>query len=180
MPLPEEEEKTKKRTILREVLAYAIVILAAVVMATLVRVFIFEPFIVPTPSMVPTLQVGDKVLINKMSYKFSNIERGDIIAFHSPVEEKDLVKRAIAVEGDEITLTSEGEIYINDEKITESYLQSGQVVLYENQTVKLGKEEIFVMGDNRNDSYDSRWFGAISENDVFGKFMIIYWPPSRW
>lgn len=180
MPLPKKQDKTKKIIILKEILAYIIVILTAVVLATLVRVFIFEPFIVPTPSMEPTLKVGDKVIINKMAYKFGSIERGDIVAFHSPIEEKDLVKRAVAIEGDEITLTSEGEIYINGEKITESYLPAGQNILYNNLTVDLGEDEIFVMGDNRNDSYDSRYFGAISENDVFGEFMIIYWPPSRW
>ncbi len=180
MPLPKKQDKTKKIIILKEILAYIIVILTAVVLATLVRVFIFEPFIVPTPSMEPTLKVGDKVIINKMAYKFGSIERGDIVAFHSPIEEKDLVKRAVAIEGDEITLTSEGEIYINGEKITESYLPAGQNILYNNLTVDLGEDEIFVMGDNRNDSYDSRYFGDISENDVFGEFMIIYWPPSRW
>ena len=180
MPLPKKQNKTKKQVILKEILAYVIVIITAVILATLVRVFMFEPFVVPTPSMDPTLKVGDKVIINKMAYKFDSIERGDIVAFHSPIEEKDLVKRAVAVGGDEITLTSEGEIYINGEKITESYLSTEQTIRYDNQTVDLGEDEIFVMGDNRNDSYDSRYFGAIPENDVFGKFMIIYWPPSSW
>jgi len=180
MPLPKEQDKIKKQVILKEILAYIIVILTAVILATLVRVFMFEPFIVPTPSMEPTLKVGDKVIINKMAYKFGSIERGDIIAFHYTIEKKDLVKRAVAVEGDEITLTSEGEIYINGEKIDESYLPAEHNVLYSNQTVNLDEDEIFVMGDNRNDSFDSRFFGPISENDIFGEFILIYWPPSRW
>ena len=180
MPLPKRQDKTKKQVILKEILMYTIVVLAAVVLATLIRVFIFEPFIVPSPSMDPTLKVGDKVIINKIAYRVGSIERGDIVAFHSPLEEKDLVKRAVAVEGDEITLTSEGEIYINGERIIESYIPADQVVSYINQTVTLGEDEVFVMGDNRNNSFDSRYFGAIPEEDVFGEFMVIYWPPSRW
>jgi signal peptidase I len=180
MPLPKKQDKTKKQIILKEILIYTIVVLAAVVCATLIRIFMFEPFIVPSPSMEPMLKVGDKVIINKIAYKIGRIERGDIVAFHSPIEEKDLVKRAVAIEGDEITLTSEGEIYINGEKITESYIPSDQFISYINQTVTLGEDEIFVMGDNRNNSFDSRYFGAISEEDVFGEFLIIYWPPSRW
>jgi signal peptidase I len=180
MPLPKRQDKTKKQVILKEILMYTIVVLAAVVLATLIRVFIFEPFIVPSPSMDPTLKVGDKVIINKIAYKIGSIERGDIVAFHSPLEEKDLVKRAVAVEGDEITLTSEGEIYINGERITESYIPADQAVSYINQTVTLGEDEVFVMGDNRNNSFDSRYFGAIPEEDVFGEFLVIYWPPSRW
>lgn len=180
MPLPKRQDKTKKQVVLKEILMYTIVVLAAVVLATLIRVFIFEPFIVPSPSMEPTLKVGDKVIINKIAYKIGGIERGDIVAFHSPLEEKDLVKRAVAVEGDEITLTSEGEIYINGERITESYIPADQAVSYINQTVTLGEDEVFVMGDNRNNSFDSRYFGAIPGEDVFGEFLVIYWPPSRW
>jgi len=96
------------------------------------------------------------------------------------LEKKDLVKRVIAVEGDEITLTSEGEIFISGEKISESYLPANQNIFYINQTVVVGEGDVFVMGDNRNNSFDSRFFGTIAEDDIFGKFVLIYWPPSRW
>jgi len=108
------------------------------------------------------------------------MKRGDIVAFHSPLEKKDLVKRVIAIEGDEITLTTEGEIFINGEKIVENYLPADQDIFYINQTVTVGKNELFVMGDNRNNSFDSRFFGTISEDDVFGELVMIYWPSSRW
>ena len=180
MPLENKQVKTKNKKILREFLGYAIVILAAVISATLIRIFIFEPFIVPTPSMEPNLKVGDKVIINKLAYKFGTVGRGDIVAFHFPLEQKDLVKRVIAVEGDEITLTSEGEIFISGEKISESYLPANQNIFYINQTVVVGEGDVFVMGDNRNNSFDSRFFGTIAEDDIFGKFVLIYWPPSRW
>ena len=171
--------KTKK--IAREVIGYLVAIISAVILAILIRTFIFEPFIVPTPSMEPTLMVGDKVIINKLSYEFTDIERGDIIAFHSPIEEdKELVKRAIAIEGDEISLTSEGEIFVNGEKLNEYYLPDEQDIKYLNQVINIGPDEVFVMGDNRNNSFDSRFFGNISEDRIFGEFVIIYWPPSRW
>jgi signal peptidase I len=180
MPFENKQVNTKNKKILKEFLVYAIIILAAVISAISIRIFIFEPFIVPTPSMEPKLEIGDKVIINKLAYKLGPIKRGDIAAFHSPIEEKDLVKRVIAIGGDEITLTSEGEIFINEEKITEDYLPEGQNIFYINQTVVINEGEVFVMGDNRNNSFDSRFFGTIPENDVFGKFVIIYWPPSRW
>ncbi|MBM3702344.1 MAG: signal peptidase I [Actinobacteria bacterium] len=180
MPFENKQVKTKNKKILKEFLGYTIVVLAAVISATLIRIFIFEPFIVPTPSMEPNLRVGDKVIINKMAYKFGTVKRGDIVAFHSPLEQKDLVKRVIAVEGDEITLTSEGEIFISGEKFSESYLPANQNIFYINQTIVVGEGEVFVMGDNRNNSFDSRFFGTIPEDDIFGEFVVIYWPPSRW
>ncbi len=171
----------KAKKITREVIGYLIAIISAVVLAILIRTFIFEPFIVPTPSMEQTLMVGDKVIINKLSYNFTDVERGDVIAFHSPIEEgKELVKRAIAIEGDEISLTSEGEIFINGERLDEGYLPDGQDIKYLNQVITVGEDEVFVMGDNRNNSFDSRFFGNISEDKIFGEFVIIYWPPSRW
>jgi signal peptidase I len=175
-----EDDKSRSRRILREFLIYALIILIAIASAALIKVFIFEPFIVHTPSMEPTLKVGDGVIISKLAYKFSSVKRGDIIAFYSPVEEKDLTKRVIAVEGDEITLTGDGEIFINGGKLIENYLPSDQNISYPEQTVIVGENEVFVMGDNRNNSFDSRFFGTISEDDIFGKFLLIYWPPSRW
>ena len=180
MPLENKQVYTRKRKIFREFLIYITIVLAAVISATLIRIYILEPFNVPTPSMESVLEVGDKVIINKLAYKFGIMKRGDIVAFHSPLEKKDLVKRVIAIEGDEITLTTEGEIFINGEKIVENYLPADQDIFYINQTVTVGKNELFVMGDNRNNSFDSRFFGTISEDDVFGELIMIYWPSSRW
>ncbi len=181
MPENTKENSDKTKKIIREVIGYLIAIISAVAIAILVRTFIFEPFIVPTPSMEPTLMVGDKVIINKLSHDFGEIDRGDIIAFHSPLEEdKELVKRAIAVEGDEISLTSEGEIFVNGELLEEGYLPDKQDIKYLNQVIIVGPDEVFVMGDNRNNSFDSRFFGTVGRDSIFGEFVIIYWPPSRW
>jgi signal peptidase I len=181
MPQTDKTDGRKANGVAREILGYVAAIISAVIVAVLIRVFILEPFIVPTPSMEPTLMVNDKVIINKLSYRFSPIKRGDIIAFHSTTDgKKELVKRAIAVEGDTVVLTSEGEVYVNGENIDEYYLPDGLSVSYLNQEVTLGQDEIFVMGDNRNNSFDSRYFGTINESSVFGEFLVIYWPPSRW
>ena len=181
MPQTEKTDGSKANKVAREILGYITAIISAVIIAVLIRVFIFEPFIVPTPSMEPTLMVGDKVIINKLAYRFTSVKRGDIIAFHSTTEgDKELVKRAIAVEGDTVMLTSEGEIFVNGEKIDEDYLPEGFAMSYLNQEVTLGQDEIFVMGDNRENSFDSRYFGSIPESSVFGEFLVIYWPPSRW
>lgn len=180
MPV-KKDDSFKKRRVLKEIVGYLVTIIVAVILATFIRIFIFEPFIVPTPSMEPTLKVGDKVIINKLSFKFDSIDRGDIIAFHSPIEEdKELVKRAVGIEGDEISLTTEGEVYINGEKIAEDYLPLGMNISYMNQLFVVKENEVFVMGDNRNNSYDSRFFGNISEDNIFGKLLVTYWPPSRW
>jgi len=181
MPQTNKNDDSRAKNIAREILGYVIAILSAVIVAVLIRIFIFEPFIVPTPSMEPTLMVGDKVIINKLAYRFGPVKNGDIVAFHSVTEgEKELVKRAIAVEGDTIVLTSEGEVFVNGEKVNEEYLPPGQDISYLNQEVTVGADQIFVMGDNRNNSFDSRYFGLIPEENIFGEFLIVYWPPSRW
>ncbi|MCD4668867.1 MAG: signal peptidase I [Actinomycetia bacterium] len=181
MPDNIKNDGGRAKRVMKEVFGYLIAIGSAVILAILIRIFIFEPFIVPTPSMEPTLMVGDRVIVNKLSYGFGSISRGDIIAFHSAIEDgKELVKRAIAIEGDEIVLTSEGEVFVNGERIEEEYLPGGRNISYLNQTVTVGEDEVFVMGDNRNNSFDSRYFGIIQEEDIFGEFLIVYWPPSRW
>lgn len=171
-------KKEKSRS--KELLSYLIVILCAALVSVLFRIFLFEPFVVPTPSMEPTLMVNDKVIVNKFSYKYFGIERGDLIVFHSPVDDnKDLVKRAIAFEGETVTLKEDGSIYINDEKLEKDYYNPGDKPVYSEQSFKIGRDEIFVMGDNRNNSYDSRYFGPIMQTEIFGKVFFIYWPPSR-
>ncbi len=169
----------KKTNFFKEFLSYFFIIILAIVFSISVRIFIFEPFIVPTPSMEPTLVVGDKVIVNKLAYKTASIKKGDLVVFHSLIVSKDLVKRAIALEGDKIALTDNGDIYINNKKIAEDYLPENYNITYSNQTLIVGEGKVFVMGDNRNDSYDSRYFGPISEEEIFGKVVFIYLPLSR-
>jgi len=170
---------SKKTNPFKEFLSYFFIIILAVIFSISVRIFIFEPFIIPTPSMEPTLLIGDKVIVNKLAYKMNSVKRGDIVVFHSSVLGKDLVKRAIALEGDKITLTDNGNIYINGKKITEDYLSEDYNITYNNQTLIIEKGKVFVMGDDRNNSYDSRYFGPIPKEEIFGKVVFIYLPLSR-
>jgi len=169
---------SKKEKIFKEILSYLLVIMGAAAFSISVRIFIFEPFTIPTPSMVPTLQIGDKFIVSKLAFKIKPIKRGDLIVFHSSIG-KDLVKRVIAVEDDEITLTDSGDIYINGEKINEEYILNDYNISYMNETIVVEKGKVFVMGDNRNNSYDSRYLGSISKEDVFGEVVFIYLPLTR-
>lgn len=168
-----------KKSIFRELLGYLIVAAIAALFAVLLRIFIIEPYIVPTPSMAPTLIVGDRVIVNKIAFKFSDIQRGDLIAFNSPFEEKYLVKRVIALPGDEVSFTESGEIYINGEQLEESYLPEDNYPSYKNEGFILNEDNFFVMGDNRNNSSDSRVFGPIDKSAIFGEVIFIYGPFSR-
>jgi len=91
-----------KKNIFRELLGYIIVAAIAAVISISLRIFVIEPYIVPSPSMSPTLLVGDKVIVSKLEYKFTPVERGDIVAIYSPLEKKNLVKRVIGLPGDEL------------------------------------------------------------------------------
>ena len=169
---------SKKKKIFKEILSYLLVIMGAAAFSISVRIFIFEPFTIPTPSMVPPFQIGDKVIVSKLAFKIKPIKKGDIIVFHSSIG-KDLVKRVIAVEGDEIALTDSGDVYISGEKINEEYILKDHNISYVNETIVVEKGKVFVMGDNRNNSYDSRYLGSISKEDVFGEVVFIYLPLTR-
>ena len=168
-----------KKNIFRELLGYFVVAIIAAVFSITLRIFVIEPYIVPTPSMTPTLMISDKVIVYKLEYKLKPVRRGDIIAFYSPFEKKNLVKRVIGLENEEVTLTNSGDVLINGKKISEPYLPDNVTASYENKSYKIYENELFVMGDNRDNSADSRVFGPISLDKVFGKVIFIYGPFSR-
>lgn len=169
---------TKKRAF-REFISYLVVIMIAVAFSLTIRIFVFEPFVVPTPSMEPALLVEDKVIVNKLSYRFAQVKRGDLVVFRSPTGEgKDLVKRAVGLPGEEITLTLDGEVYVNGHLLYEEYVLDSNTV-YNDDSIILSDDEFFVLGDNRNNSLDSRFFGPVDQKEIFGKLVIIYWPPHR-
>ena len=126
--------------------------------------------------MEPTLMINDKVIVNKFSYKFFGIKRGEIIVFHSPVENnKDLVKRVIAIGGDTIEIR-DGQVYVNGVLKKETYIKEPNHSTYRKAVVP--KNHIFVLGDNRNNSEDSRYsdVGFVPLKLVKGKASVIFWP----
>lgn len=128
-------------------------------------------------SMRPTLEDGEFVLVNKMSYRFGEVSRGDIIVFHFPLNpEEELIKRVIGLPGDQIR-AQDGLVYVNGQLLNEPYIY--QAPLYSGEwTVSEG--QIFVLGDNRNNSNDSKDWGLLPAGNVVGKAVLIYWPPPMW
>ncbi len=166
----------------RTILEWLGVIGGGIAIALLVEAFLIQAFWIPSPSMEPTLDVGDRVLVNKLSYKFHDVHRGDVVVFERPPsastgedgEIKDLIKRVIAVGGDTIE-GREGEVYVNGEHIDENYLEPGTPT--DNLPLKtIPDGHVFVMGDNRTNSEDSRIFGTIDEGDIVGRAFIRVLP----
>jgi signal peptidase I len=167
------------RSNVRDILEWVLILGGAVVIAVLVRTFLLQTFYIPSGSMEDTLQINDRVVVNKLSYQLHDVHRGDIVVFKRPPGEndptvKDLIKRVVAVGGD--TVESHGNtIYINDKPVNEPF-RKGEALgpPVDRQTIEPGK--IWVMGDNRTNSSDSRTFGAIDQNLVVGRAFVRIWP----
>ena len=178
----EEADAKPRRRWRRTILEWLGVIGGGIAIALLVEAFLIQAFWIPSPSMEPTLDVGDRVLVNKLSYEFHDVNRGDVVVFERPPgastgqngEIKDLIKRVIAVEGDTIE-AKEGEVFVNGERIDENYLEPGTPT--DNLPLKtIPDGHVFVMGDNRTNSEDSRIFGPIDEDTIVGRAFIRVLP----
>ena len=145
-----------------------------------VRPFVLEAFYIPSESMVPTLEVGDRVFVNKFVYRFSEPQRGDIIVFRSVEGEgEDLIKRVIGVPGDRIAIIN-GVLHVNGETQKETYLRDARPLDEgPNGPTRVREEEVFMMGDNRANSRDSRFFGPVPIENIEGEAFVIFWPPWR-
>ena len=165
----------------RNALEWAVVLVGAVLVALLLRASLFQAFWIPSESMETTLLTNDRVLVNKVSYRLHDIHRGDVIVFARPDQEpgeiRDLIKRVIALPGEKVE-ARDNAIYINEQRLDEPYLDEGIVTGDFGPTV-VPEGEVFVMGDNRGDSYDSRWFGTVSEERVVGRAFVLFWPVGR-
>lgn len=161
-------------------LEFLIILLVAFALVFgVVRPFIVEAFYIPSESMVPTLRVGDRVFVNKFIYRFSEPERGDVVVFKS-VEggQEDLIKRVVAVPGDEVAVR-DGVLFVNGERWEEPYVNAKfrDDSSYGPTTVPEGA--VFVMGDNRPNSRDSRFFGPLPIQNIEGEAFVTFWPPSH-
>lgn len=150
----------------------------AVIAAIFMRIFLLEPYYIPSGSMLPLLQPGDRILVNKLVYRIGQPGRGDVVVFKFPLDEKkDYIKRIIALPGETIE-GKENRIWIDGVMLEETYLSS-DAKFGDFGPVRMGGGEYFVLGDNRQDSQDSRSWGPLSREQVRGKAMLLYWPISR-
>jgi signal peptidase I len=168
----------------RVIVAVVVIVLAAVAL----RTYVVSPYYIPSASMETTLHGcsgcnNDHVLVNKLSYKLHGIHRGDVVVFHRPtnwqVPDKILIKRVIGLPGDVVSARA-GVVYINGDQLAEPYVDlecaQGTQSLAQ-ATVPAG--DVFVLGDNRCDSADSRTFGPVPKSDVIGRAFLIIWPLGR-
>ena len=163
-----------------EVKDWLVAIVVAVVLAFVIRQFIVELYVVDGPSMRPTLQSRERLVVNKFIYRFHPPEKGDVLVFQYPRDpSRDFIKRVIAVPGDTIEIR-EGRVLVNDQLLTEDYILEKTRSEYPKATVPEG--HIFVMGDNRNNSEDSRFadVGFVPYDLIKGKAMLVFWPISAY
>ena len=174
-----DPEESAPRSNAKSILEWVGVIVGALLVALLIKTFLLQAFYIPSRSMEPTLRIGDRVLVNKLSYKVHDINRGDIVVFERPKDEppdaiKDLIKRVIGLPGETVS-TQNGQVYIDGRPLDEPYLPAGTVTDNLPPT-KVPEDEVFVMGDNRGDSRDSRYFGPIDEGLIVGRAFVRIWP----
>jgi signal peptidase I len=199
----DREEPTKHRSFWRE---FPVLVVAAFALALLIKTFVLQAFYIPSGSMMPTLEVGERILVEKVTYLFAEPQRGDVVVFERSLNpdapppptaddsvfddvvnafkslfgfptggEQDFVKRVMAIGGDTIE-GHDGVVYVNDVPVEEPYLPQGIVTTdFPPQRVPSG--QIFVMGDNRGNSDDSRSFGPVDVDEVVGEAFLSIWPP---
>jgi signal peptidase I len=184
-----EEQAKKEKSTFRE---YVEAIGMALLLALFIRTFIVQAFKIPSGSMIPTLLIGDHILVNKLSYgvrvplwghylvEFKKPQRGDVVVFIFPEDRtKDFIKRVIGVEGDMVEIRGK-KIFVNGRAIDDPHAhfegeEGGIHVRDDYGPRRVPPNHIFVMGDNRDRSYDSRFWGYVNLDDVKGKAFLIYW-----
>jgi len=186
------EEEMSKKSVVRE---YTEAILIALVLAFFIRTFVVQAFKIPSGSMLPTLQIGDHLLVNKFIYgikipfsgktliPISSPDRGDVIVFKFPKDPSiDYIKRVIAIPGDKLEIKNK-EVFINGKKVddphaflSDNQILSGSVSPRDNLgPIMIPEGKVFVMGDNRDNSYDSRFWGYVDEKAILGQAFLLYW-----
>ena len=188
-----EDSKPKPgKSPLRVTIEWVAVLAGALALALVLRAVLFQAYYIRFTSMEPTLGNGDRVLVNKLGYDLHDVNRGDLVVFERPRaasggQEDDLIKRVIALPGEVIKFV-EGDVYVDDRRLHEPYLESTGITkgtmpsncaaLVDGGCL-VGAGDVFVMGDNRANSTDSRSFGPISEDLIVGHAFLRIWPVTQ-
>ena len=182
---PSDVVTTKRGSIVQQLRDWVILITVALVLSFVIRQYCFQTFYIPSGSMEPTLQIGDRIVVDKLSVDFGTVHTGDIIVFKAPPKVKsecgdadtDLIKRVIGVPGD--IVSSKGDtLYIDGVKLAERWPHFeplGPAV----KNVTVPANDYFVMGDNHGDSCDSRYWGFVPHTNIVGKAFVKIWPLSQ-
>jgi len=175
---PQDRQAVKKKLPLHLDFLIQLIIFLALVFG-FVRPFVMEAFWIPSGSMIPTLEIGDRVFVNKFIYRFSEPHRGDIIVFESvDSSDEDLIKRVVGGPGDKIAVR-DGKLFVNGAPQKEPYTNKKLPDKSTFAKTTVPKHHVFVMGDNRANSADSRVFGALPEKNIEGEAFLRFWPPDR-
>ena len=193
--VPETPEEPRRRSFIAELPG---LLLTALLIAVVIKTFLIQPFWIPSESMLPTIEVNDRVMVNKLAYNWGEPQRGDVVVFRDPREEEieesvpeavirsvleavgirtrgrdDLIKRVIGLPGETVEV-KDNQVIIDGTPIEETYLP--EVFMPDEPAITIGDTEVFVMGDNRNASFDSRRFGPIPLEDLVGEAFVTIWP----
>jgi signal peptidase I len=169
------------RSTARSILETIGILLGTVIVAWVMQAYLVKPFQIPSESMMPTIDPGDRILINRLTYRNGEINRGDIIVFKAPNEPgTDFVKRVIAVAGDTIEV-KRGQVILNGEPQVENYINENAVDVSNFPATTIPAGNVFVMGDNRTNSQDARFWKPpwLPVENIIGKAFFAYWPPRR-
>lgn len=199
-PLDAPRRERKRRSFWAEL---PFLLIAALTVAVLIKSFLIQPFYIPSGSMVPTILVNDRVMVSKLNYRFGEPQRGDIVVFHSPYNDvrdsesipelvvrhvleavgirtaatDEFIKRVVGLPGETIEVRG-NVVFIDGQPLSEPYLPPG-TRMPDMAPQEIPADHVFVMGDNREGSSDSRKFGPIPTSDIVGEAVLRIWPPSR-
>jgi signal peptidase I len=168
----------------KSLMEWTVVAVIALLVTMVLRTFVLAAFFIPSESMYPTLHVHDRVLVNKLSYKLHGLHRGDVVVFKRPPGEpdvaiKDLIKRVIGLPGDKVEFAN-GEVFVNGEQLIEPYLDSQKSTIgRSSEPIVVPEGQVLVLGDNRKNSMDGRFFGTFDQDLIVGRAFVIVWPISN-
>jgi signal peptidase I len=171
----EQQSDSRTKSVVRE---FFETILITLLLYVLIRTFLFENYRVLGHSMDPTLANNQYLVVDKLSYRLGEPDRGDIIVLRDPrTDERKLIKRVIGLPG-EVLEIQDGQVLIDQQPLDEGYLASQG--LYPKAPISIPEDHYFVLGDNRNQSSDSHNWGTVPSDRIVGKAWISYWPPQLW